>query len=457
MKITQLTVVGLFEVFDHIIPLRKEEHITIIHGPNGFGKTALLKIINAIFNSDYYELQHIPFKSFKIEFDNNTFLLVEKEYQSKKIDDEEIDSKPSIVFSLYKPGLEPKKFDIATNSIRKNSISLKEYRFTPSLPDFISRAIPELNHIEGTHRWINSVTGEIFLLEEVIDKYRHYLPMEFSKRLPEKEPEWLLDLKNQLKVRLIQTQRLFYGDIFHIHSSDSPFKYTVLEYSKELVSIIKFKIAEYAILAQSLDSSFPSRLVQQKMNMVLSIQQIKEKLQQLEKKRDRLMQVGLLEKDKEKSIALIQEPADEKNQNALSIYVTDTEEKLSVFDEILAKIELLLNIINDRFLYKKLSINREKGFSFTTTYQAPLSLDKLSSGEQHELVMLYELLFKVTPNSLILIDEPEISLHVAWQKEFLKDLQEMAKLSKFDAIIATHSPEIINNRWDLTVALESPN
>ena len=34
--------------------------------------------------------------------------------------------------------------------------------------------------------------------------------------------------------------------------------------------------------------------------------------------------------------------------------------------------------------------------------------------------MLYELLFKVQKDSLILIDEPEISLHIAWQKSSCK-------------------------------------
>jgi predicted ATP-binding protein involved in virulence len=80
----------------------------------------------------------------------------------------------------------------------------------------------------------------------------------------------------------------------------------------------------------------------------------------------------------------------------------------------------------------------------------------LSSGEQHELVLLYELLFKVKPNSLVLIDEPELSLHVGWQVQFLKDLQEITKLADLDILMATHSPDIIQDRWDLTAELKRP-
>ena len=36
-------------------------------------------------------------------------------------------------------------------------------------------------------------------------------------------------------------------------------------------------------------------------------------------------------------------------------------------------------------------------------------------------------------------------------------LEEMAKLSNFQAILATHSPQIIGDRWDLTTELKGPN
>lgn len=56
----------------------------------------------------------------------------------------------------------------------------------------------------------------------------------------------------------------------------------------------------------------------------------------------------------------------------------------------------------------------------------------------------------------MLIDEPELSLHVGWQVEFLKDLQEIIELADLDILMATHSPDIIQDRWDLTVELKRP-
>jgi len=51
------------------------------------------------------------------------------------------------------------------------------------------------------------------------------------------------------------------------------------------------------------------------------------------------------------------------------------------------------------------------------------------------------------------IDEPEISLNVEWQRRFLSDLSEVIKYGKHYVLLATHSPQIIHNRWDLSIPL----
>ena len=74
-------------------------------------------------------------------------------------------------------------------------------------------------------------------------------------------------------------------------------------------------------------------------------------------------------------------------------------------------------------------------------------------GEQHQLILLYELVFNVRKNSLVLIDEPENSLHVAWQRLFIDDLLAIIKAENLQVIVVTHSPQIIGSHRDLTYDL----
>jgi predicted ATP-binding protein involved in virulence len=92
----------------------------------------------------------------------------------------------------------------------------------------------------------------------------------------------------------------------------------------------------------------------------------------------------------------------------------------------------------------------DKGFIFKTTDgKTELKLSELSSGEQHQIILLYELIFNLAPDTLVLIDEPEISLHVAWQELFISDLLKIMQLQKTQAIVATHSPQIIDVHSEL--------
>ena len=78
---------------------------------------------------------------------------------------------------------------------------------------------------------------------------------------------------------------------------------------------------------------------------------------------------------------------------------------------------------------------------------------KLSSGEQNELVLFYKLIFHAAKGDMILIDEPELSLHISWQNKFIQDLIEVTSINDVSIIIATHSPDIIDENWDLKVEL----
>ncbi|EJZ07831.1 ATP-binding protein [Mycolicibacterium vaccae ATCC 25954] len=138
----------------------------------------------------------------------------------------------------------------------------------------------------------------------------------------------------------------------------------------------------------------------------------------------------------------------------LDLYLSDAEEKLEPFQSLLSRIELLENILNQRLLRKQVEVNAANGLEVKEDETGRvIPLDALSSGEQHEIILTFDLLFDVPEGALVLVDEPEISLHVGWQMKFIPDIRRIGELRNLRFLIATHSPQIINGEWDNAVRL----
>jgi predicted ATPase len=74
-----------------------------------------------------------------------------------------------------------------------------------------------------------------------------------------------------------------------------------------------------------------------------------------------------------------------------------------------------------------------------------LSLRRASSGEQCAIIIMLGIAANIEDNSIILIDEPEVSLHPKWQEDFMPTLINTFSIySDCQFIIATHSPQIVS-------------
>lgn len=446
-RIERISVKNLFRNFNHSIEMHLDERVTIIHGPNGVGKTTLLRLINSLFNSNYYILGTVYFREFRIDFDDGYSFIVSKPARERRSKSYELK------FTLLFGGSEIEQ-------------STQEYIPSEELESFfwyLERSVSGLIRIDELV-WRYIPTEEIMNLEDVIEQFGQKFPFNEMKNI-KKEPIWLKDIKNKTSILFIEAQRLIHIPVnrksreysfqssFSESQTISPSMISaVTVYSRDLITHIKGSLANYASLSQSLDRTFPSRIVAQDIKPNLTANDLYIKLASLEEKRTRLIDAGLLDKEGDINFQVPQRIDDDK-LSLLSVYVNDVEQKLSVFDDIASRIDLLKKFINNRFKYKKITINKSKGFEIVNSDNTIIPATELSSGEQHQLVLMYSLLFNTKKNSLILIDEPELSLHVGWQMQFLKDLHSIVEISEFDVLIATHSPQIIHDRWDLTVEL----
>lgn len=442
MRIRRVKVEKLFGIFDHDIELNEAEHITILSGPNGFGKTILLRMLDSFLRQRYGIFKRVPFETFQVTFENGEYLRIEP--RESRNPSSQLPRRPSVYLEMSSG---------SGNSFLLDPLSGRVLgRRRLSLPQ------GELFEELGPDEWVQVGSPRVMTRRDMRTLYGD---VAMTARGSEHEHlDWLRELLATVSVRLIETQRLDITDedpatMDRRHASGSTGRRpTVLRYAEDLAKRMKELLALSGARAQELDRTFPTRLLQQT-TPTLAADELRGRLAQVDAKRAHLTKLGFLAPEPNPAMPL--PAALDQKRDVLSVYVVDAEEKLAVFDEMVAKVELLTRIINNLFLYKRMTVNPEEGFMFTAAPTGHrIAPDNLSSGEQHQLVLLYELLFLSPKGALVLLDEPEISLHAAWQERFLDDLKEMVALSGFDVLVATHSAEVIGEHWDLVVELKGP-
>jgi predicted ATP-binding protein involved in virulence len=441
MSIQELIVEDLFDEFTHKITFKAEAGLTILHGPNGVGKTTVLKVLDLLFNRRFSVLRKMPLSGLQITFTEGDRLQITKKRGGSRKD------KPIAALEFI---LTPSEGRARTWTPSDET----RYDFPLSA---VENFIPELTRI-GQHEWINTATGEALDLENVLEIYGDRLS-HTSPRGPRSEvPDWLAALLNRVPVYFIETERLSSNIIPPnrtrrpgLERTRTP---TVLTYADDLSEKIKKAKADYGDYSQTLDSTFPTRFLEYKKprNQIPSDVSIRERYAEQAARRMRYVKAGLLDSGDE--LKLPDKPLDESERRMLDAYLTDVDHKLNQLDDMADKLELFLQIVNNKFRRKSIVVEREKGLRAITDPRGEnLDLTSLSSGEQQEVVLSYGLLFRENPGTLILLDEPEISLHVSWQTDLIPDLLKISEFSHLEFLIATHSPQIINDRWDLTCEL----
>jgi len=90
-------------------------------------------------------------------------------------------------------------------------------------------------------------------------------------------------------------------------------------------------------------------------------------------------------------------------------------------------------------------IDEDDNIFFENKNNEKFRISELSTGEQTLLFKVLYLFLKEYREKIILIDEPELSLHPSWQNKVLKIYENFAEKNDCQIIIATHSPHIIGS------------
>lgn len=196
-----------------------------------------------------------------------------------------------------------------------------------------------------------------------------------------------------------------------------------------------------------MDSTYPERLFRQEEKIEES--EFQEKLRLMRERVGKLNSYGISDIQELKIKQFRPEDA-----RALKVYFDDFEKKYDNYTDLVERLELFVEIINKRFLFKRVEISSNEGLIIRDKHtEKEIDLLKLSSGEKETIVLFYNLLFEISSGEILLIDEPEISLHIAWQRMFINDLKKIAELRNLTILVATHSPQMISGNRNIQIDL----
>ncbi|AVQ26984.1 ATP-binding protein [Fusobacterium ulcerans] len=139
-------------------------------------------------------------------------------------------------------------------------------------------------------------------------------------------------------------------------------------------------------------------------------------------------------------------------------YLANTEENLTmkeVKEKVNSEINGIFEILELDVKLTGLSKDEKSMPVFTNSSGDEFDINQLSSGEKQLFLRTLAIKMLEPENSIILIDEPELSLHPKWQQRIIEIYQRIGKNNQI--IVATHSPHILGSVPRENIILLSKN
>lgn len=126
----------------------------------------------------------------------------------------------------------------------------------------------------------------------------------------------------------------------------------------------------------------------------------------------------------------------------VNAYVESTEAWFFALTELKGLLDKFVDRLKFFMSPKRVDFSVSEGLSFYSKEGRPLTISNLSSGERHLVMLLSQALLRRSDASVLVIDEPELSLNMKWQRELVASILDCLGGGASQVIMATHSIEI---------------
>lgn len=450
-RIIRLSVTKLFNQFSYDINLQNEKDISILIGPNGTGKTTIMDFLSFVFVPSVQVLKKlltVPFGQFSFELSNGWIFT----YQKSTSADEESILPSKVVIVAFKDDV-GKTIDFETVAVENKQQVLNFDR------DAVHRDL-DRHYNERAYMHSQSWASEDALID--YERLTKLLADEIAKATE----KFLPDIDSFQFIRANRLEQRVATEDRHIPPSrrrsremlnpleriDRGFREICLDHTRE-----------YNYRLQYASGMLPKLYLSEDASEEMSYEEFYARLKAYQSKIEQYAELGLID-DSNKPQNYIYPYRDtfkktgpinlrvnptifESKKDFLITYLKAFEATIGFFDTTYEKLRLFIDIFNNRNEITKKTMRCTPDGLVIDANGSQLSIYDLSSGEKNDIIMFYELIFG--SGNIIFIDEPEISLHIEWQSDFINQLLNICNNNDIQVIIATHSPYIVYGHDDL--------
>lgn len=459
MRLLDLKIEKLHGYYDYDVEFN--EDITFLYGGNGSGKTTILNIITYIIRGEIYKLFKYEFEKIELKYKNNSnqesILLT-----SKKKDREKFDTNTSSSFHFFKKSYYQEnkviELEYLNNSylVREDEIKSISNRYDGfDLKVRLFEMYPVFNEISnrfnyayvpidqgsavGQHeyRYIGRSGGREYIIDETNN-------IDFAEELIRNEINYINDEQNKIMSEFRNNVLKSLVDVnkSSIFNKDLNLTEYINSFDKDKEDILNIGEGYAEILGYL--NILDKETRENTLEFFTTVANLKEKLD------NRKEDVTL---DKVWKLSLCFDEI-EKLERIVKLSNQMEEEKSYLQSRMQRYIDTINDFLDSTDEKKYATIKNQKLYFYVEDTDSYIDIKRLSSGEKQIVIFFANLIFTLDDNEtgIFLVDEPEISLHLAWQNIYVDKILEIAP--SIQLVFATHSPEIISKHYDKVFKLD---